>query len=189
LPESWGHLSSHMLQHIVLMNLAVPILVFFVLPNFRSTARLTPAGLWRSWPAATAVQIILLWGWHSPGVLPGAMSSSLLMALMHLSLVASAAWFWLSIATMPRDASWRAIFALLITGKLFCLLGALLVFAPDTVYDFTGMHHAMHGSALADQHLAGLMMLIACPASYVLAGVALASRWFLGIEAETERHA
>ena len=187
--ENWGHLSSHMLQHIVLMNVAAPVLVFLVLPNFSVTARMIPTRLWRSWPAATLVQIVLLWGWHSPGVLPWAMGNPLSMGLMHLSLALAALWFWLSIATMPRDASWRAMFALLVTGKLFCLLGALLVFAPGTVYDFAGMHHAMGAAAVADQHLAGLMMLIACPASYVVAGVAIGSRWFVGIGAQAPRSA
>lgn len=171
-----GPLSIHMLQHIALMNLVVPALVFFVLP-YRSAA------LARTWPFATAAQLALLWGWHSPPALTAAMVSPWLMLLMHMSLVAAAAWFWLAIASMPGTARWRSIFALLITGKLFCLLGALLVFSPRILFGSMD-HHAMAGGGLADQQMAGLIMLIACPLTYVVAGVWITARWFLALEAQ-----
>jgi putative membrane protein len=76
---------------------------------------------------------------------------------------------------------WRALFALLLTGKLFCLLGALLVFAPRLLYGDPAAGHAWHtpetGDALADQHLGGLLMLAVCPLTYVLAGVIIAAQW------------
>jgi putative membrane protein len=167
-----------MLQHIALMNVLVPLWAFLAPARFR------PRGLWRTWPWATAVQIVLLWGWHSPGVLPTALGSLPLMALMHLSLTAAAAWFWLAIATMPRDESWRAMFALLVTGKLFCLLGALLVFAPNLLFDLGAghHHHAASAAPLADQQAAGMLMLVACPLTYVAVGIVLAGRWFLDLE-------
>lgn len=174
-----GPLSSHMLQHIVLMNLLVPAVVF-LLVGYRSEP------LSRTWPFATAMQLALLWAWHAPPVLEAAMGSPLLMGLMHVSLVASAAWFWFAIASMPATGLWRSIFALLITGKLFCLLGALLVFSPRLLFGHMGGHgHAMAMSgSLDDQQMAGLMMLIACPLTYVLAGVWITARWFLALEAQ-----
>lgn len=169
-----GPLSVHMLQHIALMNVAVPALVFFVL-SYRSVA------LAKTWPFATAAQLALLWGWHSPPALAAAMAAPWVMMFMHLSLVLAAAWFWLAIASMPAVARWRSIFALLITGKLFCLLGALLVFSPRVLF---GAHHGPMAGALADQQMAGLIMLVACPLTYVLAGVWLTARWFLALEAQ-----
>lgn len=173
-----GSLSVHMLQHLVIMNVIVPLLVFFVLPY-------RPVRIANSWAYATAAQLALLWGWHAPPVLDAAMASPLLMAAMHVSLAAVAGWFWLAIAAMPATARWRSIFALLITGKLFCLLGALLVFSPRLLFGSMG-HHAQvtaTGGALADQQMAGLIMLIACPLTYVLAGVWITARWFLALEA------
>ena len=164
-----------MLQHLVLMNVLVPIVVLCLPHTFR------PANLWRSWPWATAVQIALLWGWHSPGVLPSAMASPGAMLAMHASLVACSAWFWLATMTMPAAARWRGIFALLVTGKLFCLLGALLVFAPNLL--FGHLHHAASRAAIADQQLAGMLMLIACPLTYVSAGIVMAAQWFARLEA------
>ena len=173
-----GPLSVHMLQHLVLMNVVVPLLVFCALP-FRS-ARIAD-----SWAYATAAQLALLWGWHAPPVLDAAMASPALMAAMHVSLAMAAGWFWLAIAAMPATARWRSIFALLITGKLFCLLGALLVFSPRLLFGTMDHHaHAMAAGTLADQQMAGLIMLIACPLTYVLAGVWITARWFLALEAQ-----
>ena len=49
------------------------------------------------------------------------------------------------------------------------MLGALLVFAPRPIYS-----SGHHGFDLADQQLAGLLMLAACPLSYVLAAIVIA---------------
>jgi putative membrane protein len=115
------------------------------------------------------------------------MSNPIVMLAMGASLTAAAAWFWLAIYAMPPTGRWGGIFALLVTGKLFCLLGALLVFAPRLL--FVPMMRgpdvvAMSGN-LADQQLAGLVMLVVCPLIYVTAGVVLASRWFLRMETES----
>lgn len=172
-----GQLATHMMQHLVLMNLIVPLGVLLLHRHLQSC----PIG--RSWPWATATQIVLLWGWHSPAALSSVMLSPPLMALMHVSLMAAAAWFWASIAAMKAQDSWRALFALLVTGKLFCLLGALLVFAPNLLFDFSlAGHHPGMAQTLGDQQMAGMLMLIACPLSYVAAGIALAGRWFLSLD-------
>jgi putative membrane protein len=168
-----------MLQHILLMNVLVPVCAFATPKRFR------PRHLWRSWPWATAAQMILLWGWHSPGILSAATGSFGLMLVMHLTLIAVAAWFWLAVATMPREGTWRAVFALLFTAKLSCLLGALLVFAPNALFRLgngTGHHGNIGVSALDDQQLAGMLMLIACPLTYVAVGIVLAGRWIVSLD-------
>lgn len=176
-----GPLSAHMLSHVAVMNVAVPILVF-------GLALRGPVRLWRTWPLATLCQLCLLWGWHSPPALALAMSSLPAMAAMHISLALSALWFWAAIASTPASGRWRAIFALLVTGKLFCLLGALLVFAPRYLFPEMAAAHAGHaGSAattLGDQQLAGLIMLTACPLTYVLFGIVISARWFFSLERE-----
>lgn len=174
-----GPLSAHMLQHVAVMNVAVPILVF-------GLALRGPDHLWRSWPLATSCQLFLLWGWHNPPALALAMASPAAMAAMHISLALAALWFWAAIASTPASGQWRAIFALLVTGKLFCLLGALLVFAPRHLFPSMVTAHAGHAgpsaAMLGDQQLAGLIMLTACPLTYVLAGIVISARWFLSLE-------
>lgn len=91
---------------------------------------------------------------------------------MHASMFGAALWFWLSLIRLRPALEWQGILALLITGKLACLLAGLLVFAPRAL--LAGHHQAEQ--ALDDQHLAGLLMILACPASYVLAGVLTAVR-------------
>lgn len=176
---AFGPLSVHMVQHLVLMNLAAPLLVHVL------RDRIT-LPLWRTWPFATALQLALLWGWHTPPTLPAAMTSVGLMALMHLSLISAATWFWAAILLAPPEGKWRAIFALLVTGKLFCLLGALLVFSPRNLFAASHLHY---GTAnLDDQQMAGLIMLVACPLTYVLAGIVISARWFLTLEANAKTH-
>lgn len=179
-----GHLSAHMLQHLVLMNGVAPAAALLLL-------RLTPAQFpWRFWPLATIAQLVLLWGWHSPAALGQAMGPAPLMAAMHISLGLSAFWFWASIFAIPVEKSWRAVLALLVTGKLFCLLGALLVFSPNPLFGHpTGRAPAVvphHG--LEDQQVAGTLMLVACPLSYVAVGIWIASRWFLALHRESAAH-
>ena len=70
--------------------------------------------------------------------------------------------------SLPDARRWHAIPALLLTGKLVCLLAVLLVFAPRALY---GTAHAHGVSALDDQHLAGLLMIAACPLSYLVAAI------------------
>lgn len=169
-----------MLQHMVLMNLVVPGLIYML-------GSTVPSTLSRHWPLATAIQLALLWSWHSPPALAAAMSNPTIMLAMDASLTAAAAWFWLAIYATPAAGRWRAIFALLVTGKLFCLLGALLVFAPRSLFGvmMRGPDTVPLSESLADQQLAGLVMLVVCPLIYITAGVVLASRWFLTMEAES----
>jgi putative membrane protein len=68
--------------------------------------------------------------------------------------------------------------ALIVSGKFACLLGVLLIFAPRPLFEPHAAHvgQATHTALMADQHLAGLLMIAACPLSYVLTAVILAAR-------------
>lgn len=172
-----GPLASHMLLHTVLMSTAAPLCAIGLVWRFRSAASVwRPAPLW--W--ATGLQIAVLWAWHVPVLHAAAHASAGIRALMWASLFSAAAGFWAAILLTPRRQLWHAMLALLITGKLVCLLGALLVFAPRELYAMHGMaHHA--APALDDQQLAGLLMLAACPFAYVLAGIVLAVQMIGGL--------
>jgi putative membrane protein len=169
-----GPLSAHMAQHILLMNALAP-LAAIVLHNRIAAGSHLHLGL------ATVLQVGLLWGWHVPVVLVAAMQAPTLGVAMQLSLFGAALWFWLAVVQVGSVERWRAIVALLITSKLFCLLGALMVFAPRTLYPLVAGGHSAADPA-ADQQLAGLLMLISCPASYLVGGLVIAARWFAAIE-------
>jgi putative membrane protein len=128
--------------------------------------------------AAAFLQTALLWGWHSPAILAQAFSIPPLLLVMHVSLFLAAVWFWLAVISEAKRGAWLPLGALLVTGKLFCLLGVLLTFAPRMIYEQVAI--ICFGSAmppdpiLRDQQLAGLLMLTACPIVYVTAAVVIA---------------
>ena len=117
--------------------------------------------------------MMLIWGWHSPPALAAAATDPVVSAAMHAGLFASALLFWASVLAFDGDSRWRAVLLLLLTGKLFCLLGLLFTFAPASLFALPVQVE------LADQQLAGVLMIVACPATYVLAGGIISGRWFL----------
>jgi len=179
-----GFLAQHMAIHIVAMNIAAPLAVL-LWRLVRGIGAQPQDARWIG-PAA-AVQIGLLWFWHLPAPMAFAFATPGGETLMHVSLFAAALWFWRAILDEADAARWRALSALLFTGKLFCLLGVLLTFAPRSLYA-AAAELCLGGRVdpeilVPDQQLAGLMMLIACPLVYVLAGIVIAARWLREIDA------
>jgi putative membrane protein len=161
-----------MAQHIVLMSAVAPVLAYLLRPRL-------PESPVRQLAAATAVQIGVLWFWHAPPVFE--LTTFVPMhVLAQLSLLLAAMWFWSAVFAVGGNARWRPILALLITGKLFCLLGVLLTLAPRPLY--AGMAHHGMADLLQDQQLAGLMMIVACPLTYLVAGLICAAKWFASLE-------
>jgi putative membrane protein len=171
-----GPLSHHMAIHLLLMNGIAPVigLLHATRVSDVSGSKILRQSLF----AACVAQIALLWLVHAPPAIAASMHEPAIHALSQLSLLAVAIWFWLSVFSQHGAARWRAMVALLVTGKLFCLLAALLVFSPRVLYPHALAHgHAAVADPLADQHFAGLLMLVLCPLTYVLAGVVIAERW------------
>jgi putative membrane protein len=162
-----GHFSAHMVVHIASMNVAAPLLAAWAMTHW-PTRGIPASWLW----IATLVQIGLLWTWHSPAVHNATAEPPALGLALHGTLFLAALSFWFSLLTISTAARWQTIPALLLTGKLACLLAALLIFAPRTLYEAAGhLHGAAHLPALDDQHLAGLLMITACPLSYLVSAV------------------
>src|SRR5688572_2362553 len=124
-----GALSLGMIEHIVLMNLVAPLAALAL-----ARRALVPAGISRGLALPTLVQLALLWGWHAPPALDAAMHDPLLHGVMQATLALSALWFWGAVFAAEAPGRWRPVLALLITSKLFCLLGVLLAFAPRGLY-------------------------------------------------------
>lgn len=163
-----GNFSLHMMLHIASMNVAAPLLAAWAMTQW-PTRGSRASSLW----TATLVQIVLLWTWHSPGIHNLTAESPGFGLVLHGVLFLTALLFWISLLTISAAVRWQTIPALLLTGKLACLLAALLIFAPRTLYESAAhlVHTTGHLSALDDQHLAGLLMITACPLSYLVAAV------------------
>lgn len=183
-----GPLSIQMAQHLVVMNVIAPAAAMMLSPRMRTGGR----GQRRSllfWAAGLA-QIALLWVWHAPSVQTASASSFGLhiVLMLLLALVATAFWTLLLIAAAER--SWSVIAGLLLTGKLACLLGALMIFAGRDLYLLPGLSMPFCStgpSTLEDQQLAGLLMITACPLSYLVAGVVLAAQMFTRIDTQPRK--
>jgi putative membrane protein len=166
--DGFGPLSLHMALHIGSMNVVAPILA--VLLSGQADRASRPAMAW----SAAALQVALLWAWHAPSVQRLVLDTHGLQAVAHLALLAAAVWSWRSLLRLSPSARWHAIPILLVTGKLVCLLAVLLIFSPRLLYQLPHHAHVAASSGLDDQQLAGLLMVVACPLSYVVAGVVFA---------------
>lgn len=169
-----GPLSLQMLQHLALMNIVAPLVAL----GLSRRGLCAPTSLL----CAGFVQLVALWAWHAPAVQHLAASSSAAQVALMSVLAGAAIWFW---SALTVASEWRTLIALLLTGKLACLLGALLIFAPRDLYNLDGLVLALCAtgpSSLADQQLAGLLMITACPLSYLVTGVALAARMLARVD-------
>lgn len=161
-----GTLAGHMLQHLVVMNLAGLLFAVALRPRLR-----------RLLAVSTVLQVVLLWCWHMPVAYDAARQDVILMLLMQASLLAASFLFWGSVLAHPVEKSWQTIFAALVTAKAFCLFGALLCFSRRVLYPAHGDHGLSDLSSLDDQQLAGLLMMASCALVYVAAAVTLFMRW------------
>ena len=171
--------TAHMVQHLLVMNMAAVFMAVAWLPGKRRPVAL---------PLVTALQMAALWIWHMPAIFAAAHHSLALQALMQVSLLAVALLFWRGILDHALPV-WHRIFALLVTAKLFCLLGAAFVFSRRTLYPAFGNPEAWGLTALEDQHLAGLLMVSSCALVYVAAAIALFGNWLFAIEPRQVSHA
>ena len=165
LSDDLGPQARHMGLHILSMNVVAPVLAGVMITH-RQGPGARPSWLW----IATLVQIAVLWVSHAPTVQAAAMTIPGLRLATHGLLMAAALSFWMALLSLPNARRWHAIPALLLTGKLVCLLAALLIFAPRALYG-SDQTHGLAVHALDDQHLAGLLMIAACPLSYLVAAV------------------
>lgn len=164
--HEFGHLSQHMALHILSMNVAAPLAAVVIV--VRGAPRtLAPKWLW----AVACMQILALWFLHTPRFHAMAALDPAMNIAVHSALAGLALAFWIAVMSLDAQQRWHAPVVLLLTGKLACLLAALLIFAPRLLY--TTIDHQAHVAniSLADQQLAGLLMIVACPLSYVTAAV------------------
>lgn len=168
-----------MAAHIAAMNVLAPLAAIAIVPAIGR--QVSTMAFW----AASVLQIAALWAWHLP-VLQNFSAHGLAgPLLMHASLFLAALAFWTSLQLLRGPQRWHGILGLLMTGKFSCLLAALLVFAPRPLYTLS--HHAPQ--SLGDQQLAGLLMITACPLSYVVAGIVITVQLINDLPTPPEKHA
>jgi putative membrane protein len=193
--------AAHMVQHLLLMMVAAPLLVLGrpvvvlsqALPRrwrrvlrarARRRVRVTAHSL--SHPAVVwAVGAMVLWAWHLPALYEVALSHDALHALEHVSLVASSALVWaLALGRGPRSlATPMAVMVLFATALQSGALGAVLALARTPLYPIHAPAAPLWGlTPLEDQQLAGVLMWVPPGLVYVTVMAGLLVRWFASLD-------
>lgn len=171
-------LSAHMAQHLLIADLAAPLLLIgmrspvyaFLLPKSVLVPLARRHGLRRSlrWLRRPLVAIgiwaLILYGWHFSFAFEAALDSGVVHALQHQSFVAGALLVWWSVIEPKRrrlpGELWKVPYVIgaRVTG-MFLGMGFIILRSPVYVesYGRTAPDHGL--SPLTDQQLAGGMML------------------------------
>lgn len=175
----------HMLQHLLLILAAAPLLSLanthlvslFALPmaprrhigrtvsgtpgvRRAATSRLSPL-------TAAALFAAGLWLWHAPKMYDAALANSTLHTVEHLTFILTSAVFWRMVlrAGDRRLDPGTSIFLTVIVGLQANLLAALLLLSPRVIYP------SYKSAGLVDQQIAALLMFV--PASFVFLGASI----------------
>jgi cytochrome c oxidase assembly factor CtaG len=159
-----GHLTGHMIQHLLLMTVAAPLLLWgepvrVFQQCFRAGA---PALCWRSphpalcWFIGTFTVLV----WHVPPVFSFGMSSHV---FQQATFLVAGLLFWLPVIrpwpTVAHGPAWSIPLYLFLATLPCDVLSVFLVFCGRVVYPEYGALHAECGvSALEDQQRAGALM-------------------------------
>jgi putative membrane protein len=199
--------SAHMVQHLVLMLVAAPLLALGS-PRLALAWSLPATRLWRLIPGrpsvAFALHVVALWAWHVPSLYDAALANGAVHAAEHASFLATGVLFWWALlpAPGPRLARLAApgtepstsvhvsarrgehagygLGVLYVFGMALqsTVLGALLTFTRAPWYtSHLGSTAAWGLTALEDQQLAGVIMWVPGGLIYLVAALALFGRW------------
>lgn len=189
--------SAHMVQHVILIAVAPPLIVLGIpavpilwgLPHDARVAvgrawnasRLGVAGHALARPVpALVLHTLALWLWHLPGPYADALANPVVHALEHTCFFTTAflVW-WVAIRPVGRrstDTAW-ALFVLVGTFVSSGALGAILTFSDTPWYYAQSVGAGAWGlTALQDQQLAGLIMWIPASFAYIAGILAIAAR-------------
>lgn len=202
--------SAHMVQHLLLMVVAAPLLVLgrpwiawaWAVPRRRR--RLLARGWHRlrgvrrvgrglAHPLAIlALHVVVLWAWHVPALYEAALDSRAVHHLEHATFFVSAVLFWWVLARAGSRSGWAgqgaAILYVFAVALQSGALGALILFAPEAWYPLHAWGAAAHGTTpLEDQQLAGVLMWVPAGLAYTAAGAALLAAWLRRTEVAVAR--
>jgi putative membrane protein len=156
--------SAHMVQHVLLVAVAPPLLVLGMALRFRGNA-----------VAGAAAYGLAIWLWHVPAVYAVVLLDATAHTVATALLIAASLWFWS--AVLAPSTGLRAAPILFFTIVHTGILGALLTFAGRTWYPLLAPGAELWGLApLTDQQLAGLIMWVPMGTLYLVAALALVAR-------------
>jgi putative membrane protein len=200
--------AAHMIQHLLLILVAAPLVVsgrpatvmLGAVPPGRRRAlhRATSTGACRSLTAVLAHPVVVwalgtavLWAWHLPALYELALRSNAVHAAEHATFFGTAALFWWLVigagrrrGPVDRPTALALTFATALAGSA---LGAVLTFAAAPLYPLQAARAAAAGvPPLEDQQLAGVLMWIPPGVVYLVTMVTLLYRWFAELDARSD---
>jgi len=194
-----GSLTIHMVQHLLLMTFAPPLILLGApiaalregLPRPLVEGVLEPLLRWRParriggalsgltvcWIAAT----VTLVGWHVPVLFTLALHSHAWHAVEHASFLGTGLLFWWPvIQPWPSDLTgprWSTVLYLFLATLPCDILSGFLVFSDRVAYSvYLSMPGQTPLSVLDDQQCAGALMWTAVTIVYLVAGMVLSTR-------------
>lgn len=187
--------AAHMVQHLLLILVAAPLLVLpaplaGLLWGLPADARRGVVVLgrwlpgWLGRPAvAFGLHVLAVWAWHLPRLYEAAVANPWVHVAEHACFLGTAALFWW--ALLHRRGAYGAavlyVFGMAIQSTA---LGALLTFARSPWYASHLATTAAWGlSPLEDQQLAGLIMWVPGGLIYLAAALGLFGMWLNGGDA------
>jgi putative membrane protein len=185
-------LSAHMVQHVLLLSVAGPLLAFgmplptllYALPD---GARRRGAALARrlarahdrnfvSWVAGSLVaEAFVMWAWHVPAAYEAAIRNAPLHAAEHGSFLLVATVAWWAVVTGRRRYRGGAAIASLLGSVPGLVLGVAMVLAPNPWYPI--YTRSGTAAALSSQQIAGVVMWAFGGMAAAVAGAALFASW------------
>lgn len=193
--------SAHMVQHVLLVLVAAPLLA--VAAPLPALLRGLPPGFARAVAAvrrgpigaigrslahpavAWVLHVSTLWGWHAAGAYDAALRVPALHVAEHATFVLTGILLWASVLGPHRARAADGAGVLMVFGLAVqsVLLSALLTFAGESWYESYATTTAAWGlTPLADQQLAGAIMWIPAGAVHVGIGLALCVTWIRSTE-------
>jgi len=201
--------SAHMVQHLLLLLVAAPLLALSAPSSailrgsplalrrasgrWRRRLRLTHGnlGALRHPAAVWLLSVGVIWFWHAAAPYDATLDNQLLHVLEHGSFLVTAVLFW-QVVVGVRGAAWVSgglgvllVFAMAMQSVF---LSVLLTFARTPWYSGYAATTAPWGlDPLTDQRLAGVIMWIPAGVIYLVVALALLVTWIRATEREMSR--
>lgn len=191
LPELSRHsFTAHMAMHMAVVAVAAPLLALWLAGSrFDPVRRMAsaPPSPGPPWPAAllaialspivaSVIEFLVVWAWHAPALHHAARNAAGWRVIEQASFLFVGLLVWLAAfgggAGQRRQRAAAGIGGLLLTSMHMTLLGVLLTVATRPLYPH-GAQVAFGLTAMQDQHLGGVLMLLFGGIAYLAGALVL----------------
>ncbi len=161
----------HMIQHLMLMMVAPPLVLLGICgaAPLRAERFRLPRAVWatvtRPWAACVIFNVVMV-AWHVPAVYQATLTTLPLHIVEHLTFIGAGFILWWPVVEPVRSAAAAGVSAmtkiamLVVAGVPPTVLGFAFIAASAALYPFYVVAPRLWGfTALADQQLAGVIML------------------------------